>query len=118
MDFDSTEHRKAPRTQVCVVHDQEGRIVHGHVFVGDAKTGLFSAKGRAERERETLEGARRNHGAKVARLRVLHAPATFRFDPNVAYRVDVKAGRLVQDHGTSQRPATSGAAKARRKSSP
>lgn len=118
MDFESTENREAPRTLVCVVHDQEGRIVHGHVFVGDAKTGLFSAKGRAERERETLEGARRNHGARVAKLRVLHAPATFRFDPNVAYRVDVKARRLVKDDGAHQRPAKSGAGKARTKSSP
>lgn len=117
MDFESTENREAPRTQVCVVHDQEGRIVHGHVFVGDAKTGLFSTKGRAERERETLEGARRNHGAKVARLRVLHAPATFRFDPNVAYRVDVKARRLVEDKGEGQPPAKRGAVKARKKSS-
>ena len=118
MDFESTENRKAPRTLVCVVHDREGRIVHGHVFVGDATTGLFSAKGRAERERETLEGARRNHGAKVARLRVLHAPPTFRFDPDVAYRVDVKARRLVKDEGAGPPPAMPGTAKARKKSSP
>nr|MCU0650389.1 hypothetical protein [Gemmatimonadaceae bacterium] len=77
MDFESSEGRKAPRTLVCVVHDREGAIVHGHVFVGDAPSGVFSARGRAERERETLEGARRNHGDAVKALRVFHAPATF-----------------------------------------
>jgi hypothetical protein len=79
-----------PLPLVCVVYDRNGRIVHGHVFLGD-KTGLFGPKGRDERERETLEGARRNHGAVVLRLRVLHAPATFRLVPNVAYSVDTKA---------------------------
>lgn len=114
MDFESTEKRKAPRTLVCVVHDREGRIVHGHVFVGDAKTGLFSARGRAERERETLEGARRNHGEQVASLHVLHAPATLRFDPDATYRVDVKARRLVKEERESQPPPRSKSAAPRR----
>lgn len=95
MEFESTEKKKAPQSLVCVVHDRDGRIVHGHVFVGDG-TGLFGPEGREERERETLEGARRNHGDVVSRLRVFHAPASFRFVPNVAYRVDTKAGRLVE----------------------
>jgi hypothetical protein len=95
MEFESSEKNKAPRSLVCVVHDRNGRIVHGHVFVGDG-TGLFGPQGREERERETLEGARRNHGDLVSRLQVFHAPATFRFNPNVAYRVDTKARRLVE----------------------
>src|SRR4249919_1364835 len=104
MEFESSEKNKAPRSLVCVVHDRNGRIVHGHGFVGDG-TGLFGPQGRAERERETLEGARRNHGDVVSRLRVLHAPATFRFVSNVAYRVDTKAGRLVEYLGRT--PETS-----------
>ena len=95
MEFESSEKKKAPQSLVCVVYDRDGRIVHGHIFVGDG-TGLFGPEGRRERERETLEGARRNHGNIVSRLRVLHAPATFRLAPNVAYRVDVKAGQLVE----------------------
>jgi hypothetical protein len=95
MEFESSEKKKAPPSLVCVAYNREGRIVHGHIFVGDG-TGLFGPEGREERERETLEGARRNHGNIVSRLRVLHAPATFRLAPNVAYRVDVKAGQLVE----------------------
>ena len=95
MEFESSEKKKAPQSLVCVAYDREGRIVHGHIFVGDG-TGLFGPEGREERERETLEGARRNHGKIISRLRVLHAPATFRLAPNVAYRVDVKAGQLVE----------------------
>lgn len=95
MEFESSQRKAAPPSHVCVIYDpQDGRIVHGHVFVGEG-TGLFGLEGRDERERETLEGARRNHG-DVSLLRVLHAPADFRFVPNVAYRVDVKAGRLVE----------------------
>jgi hypothetical protein len=95
MEFESSEKMKAPQSLVCVAYDRDGRIVHGHIFVGDG-TGLFGPEGREERERETLDGARRNHGNVVSRLRVLHAPATFRLAPNVAYRVDVKAGQLVE----------------------
>jgi hypothetical protein len=95
MEFESSEKTKAPSPLVCVVHDRTGRIVHGHVFIGDG-TGMFGPEGRAERERETLEGARRNHGEGVSRLRVFHAPGTLRFDPNVAYRVDTRSGRLVE----------------------
>ena len=95
MEFESSEKKKAPQSLVCVAYDRDGRIVHGHTFVGDG-TGLFGPEGREQRERETLDGARRNHGNIVSRLRVLHAPATFRLAPNVAYRVDVKAGQLVE----------------------
>jgi len=95
MEFESTLKKTPPPSHVCVIYDpQDGRIVHGHVFVGE-KAALFGPKGRDERERETLDGARRNHG-DVSHLRVLHAPSAFRFAPAVAYRVDVKAGRLVE----------------------
>jgi hypothetical protein len=111
MEFESSEKKKAPQTLVCVVHDRHGRIVHGHVFVGDGTTGMFGPEGREQRERETLEGARRNHGDIVSRLRVLHAPATFRFNPNVAYRVDTKAGRLVEHVRPRPKPAKKRAAR-------
>jgi len=95
MEFESTEKTAPPPSHVCVIYDpNDGRIVHGHVFVGEG-TGLFGREGQDERERETLEGARRNHG-DVSLLRVLHAPADFRFASNVAYRVDVRTGRLVE----------------------
>lgn len=97
MEFESTEKKKAPQSHVCVVYDpRDGRIIHGHEFVGDG-TGLFGPKGQDEREQQTLEGARRNHG-DVSRLRVFHAPTGFQLARNVAYRVDAKAGRLVEHH--------------------
>ena len=104
MEFESTQKKTPPPSHVCVVYDpDDGRIVHGHVFVGEG-TGLFSPEGRDERERETLEGARRNHG-DLSRLRVLHAPADFRFAPSVAYRVDAKGARLVErDKVPHERP--------------
>src|SRR5262245_49353712 len=114
MEFESTDKKKAPRSLVCVVYDRDGRIVHGHVFVGDDATGLFGPEGREERERETLDGARRNHGELVSRLKVLHAPATFQFNPNVAYRVDTKAGRLVEYLRARPKPAKKGAARKNR----
>src|SRR5258706_5791891 len=97
MEFESTEKKKPPTSRVCVVYDpRDGRIVHGHTFVGTG-TGLFGPEGREEREHETLEGARRNHG-DVSRLLVLHIAADFSFAPNVAYRVDTKSGGLVEHH--------------------
>lgn len=96
MEFESSEKKAAPSPLVCVVHDRDGRIVHGHVFIGDG-TGMFGPAGREARERETLEGARRNHGEQVvSRLQVFHAPPSFRFVPNAVYRVDTKASRLVE----------------------
>lgn len=108
MEFESSEKTTAPQTRVCVVHDRTGRIVHGHVFVGDG-TGLFGPDGREARERETLDGARRSHGDAVSRLQVFHAPPAFRFVPNAVYRVDVNAGRLVE---VTAPPAKPGRAKA------
>jgi hypothetical protein len=114
MEFESTENKKAPLSLVCVVYDRDGRIVHGHVFVGDGKTGMFGPEGREERERETLDGARRNHGELVSRLKVLHAPATFQFVPSVTYRVDTKAGRLVEHMRPRPKPAKKGTARKRK----
>ncbi len=97
MEFESTEKKERPQSRVCVVYDpRDGRIVHGHEFVGEG-IGVFGPEGNQERERETLLGARRNHG-DVSRLRVFHLPADFRFAPNVAYRIDTKAGRLVEHY--------------------
>ena len=97
MEFESTEKKKAPQSRVCVVYDpRDGRIVHGHEFVGEG-TGLFGPEGREEREHQTLEGARRNHG-DVSLLRVFHVPTDFRFAPNVAYRIDTRSGRLVEHY--------------------
>lgn len=95
MEFESTEKTQAPPSQVCIVYDpRDGRIVHGHVFVGEG-SGLFGPDGREARERETLDGARRNHG-DVSYCRTVHVPAGFRFERNVAYRVDPKTERLVE----------------------
>ena len=95
MEFESSEKKRHRRHTSASSRPNDGRIVHGHVFVGEG-TGLFGPEGRDERERETLEGARRNHGDLVSRLQVFHAPANFRFTPNIAYRVDTKARRLVE----------------------
>jgi hypothetical protein len=97
MEFESTEKKKRPHSRVCVVYDpSDGRIIHGHEFVG-AGPGVFAPDGNKERERETLEGARRNHG-DVSHLRVFHVPPDFRFASNVVYRVDTKAGSLVEHY--------------------
>ena len=111
VEFESTHRKTPPKSYVCVIYDpKDGRIVHGHVFVGE-KAGLFGPNGRDARERETLDGARRNHG-DVSRFGVLHAPADFRFAPGAAYRVDVKAKRLVErDRAIPVRPRSKKAAK-------
>ena len=97
MEFESTEKRTPPPSHVCVVYDpRDGRIVHGHTFVGNG-AGVFGAEGRDQREHETLEGARRNHG-DVSHLRILHVPPDFHFAPNVAYRFDTKSGGLVEHY--------------------
>lgn len=95
MEFESSDGKPAPPSHVCVVYDpRDGRIVHGHIFVGRSAR-LFGPEAREERERETLDGARRIHG-DISKLRTFHAPSDFRFAPNVAYRVDTKANRLVE----------------------
>src|SRR5438128_12153796 len=97
MEFESTEKKKAPQSHICVIYDpRDGHIVHGHEFVGEG-TGLFGPEGREEREYQTLEGARRNHG-DVSLLRVFHAPPDVRFARNVAYRIDTKSGRLIEQY--------------------
>ena len=97
MEFETSEQKKQqPQSHVCVIYDpNDGRIVHGHIFVGNSGTGMFGPKGQAERERETLEGAQRNHG-DVSKFRTLHVPGGFRFAPNTKYRVDVRAGVLIE----------------------
>jgi len=95
MEFESSDRKPAPPTHVCVIYDpRDGRIVHGHIFVGKSAR-LFGPEGREERERETLDGARRIHG-DISKLRAFHAPSDFRFAPNVGYRVDTKSNRLVE----------------------
>ena len=95
MEFESSDRKPAPPSHVCIIYDpRDGRIVHGHIFVGKSAR-LFGPEGREERERETLDGARRIHG-DVAKLRPFHVPGDFRFAPNVAYRVDSKLNRLVE----------------------
>ena len=95
MEFESTDRKPAPPSQVCIIYNpRDGRIVHGHIFVGTTAR-LFGPEGRAERERETLDGARRIHG-DVSKLRTFHVPGDFRFAPDVAYRVDSKSNRLVE----------------------
>ena len=45
MEFQSTQKKTAPQSHVCVIYDpHDGRIVHGHVFVGEG-TGLFGPEG-------------------------------------------------------------------------
>ena len=113
MEFESTEKKKAPHSHVCVIYDpRDGRIVHGHEFVGDGP-GLFGPEGRAEREHQTLEGARRNHG-DVSRHRIFHAPTEFRFTPNVGYRVDARTGRLVEHRKWPPERPRAGAAPAKK----
>jgi hypothetical protein len=96
MEFESSnKSRKPSQSHVCVIYDpRDGRIVHGHIFVGHG-AGMFGPKGDAERERETLEGARRNHG-DISKLKALHVPGGFHFEPNTKYRVDVKSGAMVE----------------------
>jgi hypothetical protein len=96
MEFESSEKSKKPKeSHVCVLYDpRDGRIVHGHIFVGNG-TGMFGPKGQAERERETREGGQRNHG-DISKLKLLHAPGGFRFEPNTKYKVDIKSGGLVE----------------------
>ena len=95
MEFESSDRKPAPQSHVCVIYNpRDGRIVHGHIFVGKSAR-LFGPEGREERERETLDGARRIHG-DVSKLRAFHVPSDFRFAPNVAYRVDSKSNRLVE----------------------
>ena len=118
MEFESSDRKPAPPSHVCIVYDpRDGRIVHGHIFVGKSAR-LFGPEGRDERERETLDGARRLHG-DVSRLKTFNVPRDFRFAPDVAYRVDGKAGRLVEHRKIEpERPPRKAPPSQRKKSAP
>jgi len=37
MEFESSDRKPAPQSHVCVIYDpRDGRIVHGHIFVGES----------------------------------------------------------------------------------
>lgn len=118
MEFESSDSKPAPSSQVCVIYDpRDGRIVHGHIFVG-RRARMFGAEGREERERETLDGARRIHG-DIAKFRTLHVPGDFTFVPDTAYRVDGKSNRLVaRDTAAPGKPRRKSPPAKRKKSSP
>ena len=59
MEFESSERKKAPQSLVCVAYDREGRIVHGHIFVGEgracsARRGVKSANARRSKARVAI----------------------------------------------------------------
>jgi len=102
IEFESTFDEQPPTVELCVVYDQrDGRIVHMHGFVGDGKTGIFGPDAREERERTALDLAKR--GGESEHLRVMHAPPSFRLEPEVLHRVDVASGQLepIRVAGTS-----------------
>lgn len=102
MEIQSTLKDENPKSETCVAYDSSsGRIVLVHEFIGDG-TGLYGPEGRDERARITLEDARK-HPATPAQLQVLHLEAGFKLAPEMLYRVDVSAGKLV-----SRRQMTSG----------
>lgn len=104
MEFESTLPEEAPKSEVCVVYDKrDGRIVHVHEFIGDG-TGLSGPKGREERERLTLEGARSSPDAPK-QLQVLHLERGFQLAANTLYRVDVAKGKLVSRAAVKTAPA-------------
>src|SRR5919198_2481559 len=89
IEFESTFDEPPPHVEVCLVYDgRTGRVVSRHQFVGDG-TGLFGPDGAAERERMALELVKREQQAEGGKdLRVMHAPAGFRLEPGIDYRVD------------------------------
>jgi hypothetical protein len=92
-EFESTTGEKLV-TEVCVLYDpRTGRIVHLHEFIGDG-TGLWGPDAKDERERLTVEGAKRRH-KDVDRLKALHVPRNVRMEPHVVYGVDLQSGKLV-----------------------
>jgi hypothetical protein len=98
IDFVSTFEGDHPKVEICVVYDErDGRIVHTHGFLGDG-TGMLAPESKAEREHTALERAACHHGS--GHLGVVHAPADFRFERNMVYRYDVKAGKLVGSEHT------------------
>jgi hypothetical protein len=94
IEFESTFDEQPPTVHLSLVYDeQDGRIVYMRSFVGDGQTGVYGPDAQDERERITLDYARKEHG-ESERLRVMHAPPDFRPDPEVVYRVNVETGQL------------------------
>jgi len=94
MEIQSTLKDENPKSETCVVYDaSSGRIVLVHEFIGDG-TGLYGPEGRDERARISLEAARARPAAP-AQLQVLHTEAGFTWAPEMLYRVDASAGKLV-----------------------
>jgi len=72
MEFQSTFPAPKPISHKCVVYDaRDGRIVLVHEFLGDSKAGVFGKQVQAERERITLESARK-HVRSPEHLTALH----------------------------------------------
>ncbi len=109
-EFESTRDEKSARSATTVVYDpRNGRIVYVHEFIGDG-TGIYAPGGHKDRERIALEGVKRHH-KDAKRLRVMHLPRDFRFEPETLYRVDLRAGKL------AARPVVSAAAPSGRRRS-
>jgi hypothetical protein len=105
MQFQSTLKVPNPTSHKCVVYDaRDGRIVLVHEFIGDGKTGVFGQQAQAERERITLESARK-HVLSPEHLKVLHIAAEFPWDQHTLYRVDVATGGL-KAHTKIQNPVS------------
>ena len=98
MEFESTFQAAKPTSHKCIIYDaRDGRIVLVHEFLGDGKTGVFGEQGQAERERVTLESARK-HASAPEHLKALHIAPAFPWDQHTLYRVDTATGS-VKAHG-------------------
>jgi hypothetical protein len=98
MQFESTFPAHTPTSHKCVIYDaRDGRIVLVHEFLGDGKTGVFGEQGQAERERVTMESARK-HVPAPEHLKALHLAPEAHWDTNTLYRVDLATGSL-KAHG-------------------
>jgi hypothetical protein len=98
MEFQSTLPAPKPTSHKCIVYDaRDGRIVLVHEFLGDGRTGVFGDHGQTERERVTLESARKLLPSPE-HLKALHLSPEFPWDLNTLYRVEVETGS-VKAHG-------------------
>ena len=98
MQFQSTFPASKPTSHKCIVYDaRDGRIVLVHEFLGDGTTGVFGEQGQGERERITMESARK-HVPSPKHLKALHLAPESPWDPHTLYRVDVETGSL-KAHG-------------------
>lgn len=78
-------------TQICVLHKDDGTIVHMHrltTFAGAER------RSEAEIEREARTLAARHRGRLSEEAHALHL-RDFELDPSKTYSVDVRARRLV-----------------------